>query len=437
VAQIRPFRGLVYDVSRAGAIGELITPPYDVISPERQKAYHDRNPHNIIHLDFGLERPGDDERENKYVRAARMLDEWLDEGSLLRGERPAFYVLEQEYTLEDGRRRKRTGFIGLVKLEELGSGKVLPHERTLSKPRADRLNLLRATRANLSQVFALFGDPAGGVEQELEKASRRPPLFEVDDYQRVTNRLWVLEDEDAIRRVSQVMRDKVLFIADGHHRYETALAYRDEMRKTFPGARGDQPYDYVMMMMVNMDVQEMTILPTHRVVRGLPAGFEEDFLGRSKEFFDVLEVDRGQVHKKVSEMQDLPVELHQLGFLGKEGPLRLLRLKDHGIMGTLVPPEYSDALRMLDVTVLHSLVFDHLLGIDTEIALLRGDISFEKSTEACARQVEDGHYQAAFFLRGTKMEQMREIAARRERMPQKSTFFYPKLPTGLVMYRLD
>lgn len=436
MARVEPFRGIVYDVARAGDIADLITPPYDVISPDEQRAYHARNPYNIIHLDYGLEEPEDARRDCKYLRAARDLDDWLASGVLARETEPSLYVLQQEYRLEDGTTKKRTGFIGLVRLEEFGAGRILPHERTLSKARADRLQLLRAARANLSQVFALFGDPTGTIDGELEKAKRGAPLFEVVDYQSVANRMWRLSDAESIARIVAAMADKVLFIADGHHRYETSLAYRDEMRQTNAGPE-DASYQYVMMMMVNMDVQEMTILPTHRLVRGLPAGFETDFLSRARQYFDIEEVDRGEVARNVRRMQGLPAERHMLGFLTRQGPLHLLTLRDDGIMAALVPPEYSDTWRMLDVAVLHSLVFDHILEIDSEIALVRNDMIFEKSVDRCAALLEQDVYQAAFFLRATKIEQMRETAARGERMPQKSTFFYPKLPTGLVLYRLD
>lgn len=432
MAQIRPFNGILYDVANAGEIGDLITPPYDVISPSEQQTYHDQNPHNIVHIDFGLEIPGD----CKYSRACRMLDQWLQEGMLVRQDEPSLYVLEQGYELEDGTRKKRTGFICLVRLEEFGKGKVLPHERTLSKARADRLQLLRATRANLSQVFALFGDPTGAVDRVLDAAKSSAPLFEVVDYQDVTDRLWQLSDPARIEEVVGAMADKVLFIADGHHRYETSLTYRDEMRDA-AGASGEASYDYIMMMLVNMDVQEMTILPTHRLVRGLPEPFAAGFLAKAEQFFDIEELDRAVTPQTVREMQLLPADCHQLAFLAGDGPLRLLTLKHPDVMDAVVPAEYSDALRLLDVTVLHSLVFDHILGIDSEIALVCSDIIFEKSVAGCMRLVDEGTYQGAFFLRATQIGQMREIAAREERMPQKSTFFYPKLPTGLVINRLE
>lgn len=436
MAVVKPFNGIVYDVSRAGPIEDLITPPYDVIGPEERRAFHERNPHNIIHLDFGLQHPGDDERDNRYVRAATSLSQWLSDGVMTRLAEPSLFVLEQEYELEDGSKKTRTGFVGLVRLEELGAGRILPHERTLSKPRADRLELLRATHANLSQVFALFGDPSGTVDAALATAMGSNPLFEVVDYQSVVNRLWRLSDPSAIQIVVDALSDKVLFIADGHHRYETSLAFRDEMRKA-SGADGESAYDYVMMMLVNMDVQEMTILPTHRVLRGLPSSYLEGFLAKAASFFDIEESDRALAPQQVRRMQQLPAERHALGFLAEGGPFRTLTLKDTGAMDALVASDYSEAWRTLDVAVLHALVFDHVLGIDSEIALLRSDIIFEKSVARCMRLVDDGDYQAAFFLRATKIEQMREIAAREERMPQKSTFFFPKLPTGLVVHCLD
>lgn len=431
MAEVKPFRGIVYD-SAAGDIADLITPPYDVISPDQQRAYHEVNPYNIVHIDFGLAAEGED----KYARAGRLLDEWLESGVLVSRQEPSLYVLEQVYELEDGTRKERTGFIGAVRLEGFGAGKVLPHERTLSKPRADRLQLLRATRANLSQVFALFGDPTGTVDKALATIKDTEPLFEVVDYQSVTNRLWQLTDPAQIDVVVRAMADKALFIADGHHRYETSLAYRDEMRKA-SGDAGEAAYDYVMMMLVNMDVQQMTILPTHRLVRGLPEPFVDEFLAKAEQFFEIEEADRVATPQVVRELQHLPAECHELAFLADEGPLRLLTLKHPDVMDAVVPAEQSDALRLLDVTVLHSLIFDHILRIDSEIALLRTDIAFEKSVAECMRLVDEGAYQGAFFLRATQIEQMREIAAREERMPQKSTFFYPKLPTGLVLNRVE
>ena len=441
MATITPFKGIVYNQSKAGSIGNLVCPPYDIISPSEQQGLYRKSPYNVVRLEFGLESPGDTDTDNRYTRAAALFDEWFKTGILRQSETPAVYIYEMEYTV-GGAVRKLRGLICLVRIEDYDSGVVKPHETTLSGPKTDRLNLLRACQASFSQIFSLFSDPEGKVSGVLAKSDRRPDM-EVKNGDGVTHRVWTLSDKNDIEVVVREMTDKPFFIADGHHRYDTALNYRNEQRKAAGAFTGNEPYNYVAMYLARMEDPGLTILPAHRALFNLSdfdsQRFEEDL----NRYFNIERID----FDKKTESKDRQTVLetmthradhtHVFGMRVKgEHSFYLLTLRNETDMDALLPDK-SAAYRRLDVSILHHLVIDKLLGIKMETHKLGLNIEYIKDADEADKRVHDGVAEIVFFMNPTKVNEVKEVAAAGERMPQKATYFYPKLMTGLVMHKLD
>ncbi len=430
MADIRPFKGILYDPEKIDGYESAVAPPYDVISKDEQMALLRRHKFNIVRLILPQDMPGDNPMSNKYTRAGSLLDTWLDRGVLRRDDEPAIYIYRQDYEFQ-GQNFKRLGFIALAKIEELGSGRIMAHEKTLAGPKADRLNLIRATNANLSQVFSLYSDPEEKVDDLLGELAAAPPDVEFS-FQSVEQRLWRVTDADAISAVAAHMRDKSLFIADGHHRYETALNYRNEMRDRTGLRDGNQPFDYVMMMFVNMDSDGLTILPTHRVLRNLPKINEEKFRANLSHFFDVTPLGSlGDLLKAMSERRDR----HAMGaYIGRKS-YTLLTVSDERQIELAIDGQHSRAWKLLDVSILHGLVIGRILGLRG--TNMENGIKFTVDEKEAVKLVDEGGYQAAFFLNPPDISQIRSIARSGETMPQKSTYFYPKLLSGLVINKLQ
>ncbi|MDI3280095.1 MAG: DUF1015 domain-containing protein, partial [Bacillota bacterium] len=342
-------------------------------------------------------------------------------------------------------RRRRRGFIALLKLVELDRGVVLPHEKTLSGPKQDRLRLMRACHANFSQVFALYADPARQGEAVLEEAVRKlPPLYDFADEEGVAHRLWAVEDSQTIAALQELLRERPVYIADGHHRYETALLYRDERRRQEGTAAGPQPYDYVMMMFVNLDGEGLTIFPTHRLLKGLVGLKPGEFLARAEEHFQrhllpFPEGEEGQEEAVAAFLQVLAREGEKVPALGVYAggeEFHLLSLRGPQVLEAELP-HLAPALRELDVTVLHALLLERILGVTEEEQREQKYITYTRDAVEAVRAVREGRYQLAFLLNPTRVEQVKAVAEAGETMPQKSTYFYPKLITGLVMNSLE
>ena len=389
MAEIRPFKALRFDTEKAGNISELVCPPYDIISEEQRQQYIAKNPHNIIRLELPK---GDD----PYGEASRVLDDWLEKGILRQDEKEAVYIYEEEFTV-NGETKKFKGCIVRVKLEEFSKGIVLPHEETLSKAKEDRFNLMKATNCNFSQIYSLYMDEQHEITSRLDKLSSGAPVNELTDSDNVTHRLWTATDKDEIDAVCKAFADKKLYIADGHHRYETALNYRNYCREN---NIGDENRDYVMMMLVDMEHPGLVVLPTHRLVRDLPS-FD------SKKAF---------------------------AFYCGDKSYSLMVLRDNNAVSELLPNK-SKALQGLDVTVLHTLVLEKIFGIDAENMAKQINLTYVKQFDDAVKSVDSGKAQCAFILNPTRVTEIRDVAAAGEKMPQKSTYFYPKLITGLVMNR--
>jgi len=434
VADVQPFPGLRYNLERIGDLSAVISPPYDVISPEEQQLYYRRSPYNVIRLEHGEERPGDSPQDNKYLRAAATLREWLEEGILVKEERPAFYLVQHSFPFQDTL-RTRWGLMARVRLEELGTGSIRLHEMTMREPARDRLALLRACQANFSPVMGLFRHRRRELPRLFAPAIAQPPSMSATDSYGVTYSIRLVSDEDTVARVRRFFAAKTIYIADGHHRYETALAYSKEQSARRSPAAGEGS-NFILMNLADAADPDLVMLSTHRLVRGieadrmahLEAEFEacfhlellpprETLAETLTNWFDALQGQRGVA----------------FGLYGlHKGHLCLLAARDQRTLSEMMPPIWPELLRSLDVSILHWVVLRGMLGIDSVEKQERCLDYTRDGLEALAR-VDSGEYQLAFFLNRCSIASILAVADAGFRVPQKSTYFYPKTPTGLVI----
>lgn len=435
MATTLPFRGLRYNTPQALDLALVTAPPYDVISPEEQDDLYQTHPYNIVRLILGKDEPNDDDHENRYTRAARHLKEWVDKDILVREQHPAFYLYEQEFTA-GGHTHVRRGFIARVALEEFGEGSIYPHEQTFAGPKADRLKLLKATRTNLSQVMALHPDPRNEVAAVFDRLPLASPDLHVVDHEGVINRAWVVTDEAGAAEVTELMSSRPLFIADGHHRYSTALEYRRWLRSQGEQVGSHHPANFTSMMCISMSDPGLVILPNHRVLWNLPEiNAEELEKVLAKHFnwttFSGAEAVSGRMEDHLSNCENAALGIYLRG--DQNG--YVAELKDPAIM-TRIVPDHSEAWRTLDVSVLHRLVLDRLLTSALgDLDDLKIDY-MQRSGDAFDAVHEDGAA-AAILVRPATMDQVQAIAAGGELMPQKATHFYPKILSGIVANPLD
>ncbi len=425
MADIQAFRAFRYDLGRAGALSDLIAPPYDVIDPALQEALYQRSPYNVIRVDLSKETPGDTDANNRYTRAAQALRDWRREGIIVQDSARSLYVYHQEFEVE-GQRFTRRGFMARVRLEPFGSGRIFPHEQTLSGPKEDRLKLTQATAMNLSQVFGLFPDGEEGVQSRLDAAIGRALPLEACDHLGVISRLWPVTDQGVVSAVTGLMGPKPIFIADGHHRYETALRYLDESRQKGDVAGPDSPANFVLMMLVSMQDPGLIILPTHRLVSGIGPLTSAQLRSLLGEHFEMETVGQGDVGAR--EAWEL-IEAHGgqdlLGFgTMADDHWHIARFRSPPMMADLAP-EHSAAWRGLGVSILHVAVLEKLLpaagrgpAVCRYVHLLR-----EVTEAANAKQC-----QLAVLVPPATMSHVEQIAGNLEKMPPKSTYFYQRFP---------
>ena len=439
MAEISPFHAIHYNSLKIPDLAAVVTQPYDKISAEMQSRYYDRSPYNLVRIIRGRNRPEDGPADNVYTRAAGDFSAWLRQGVLTSTPEPAIYPYTQEYEVpgQRGSRKCRRGFSALLRLEDYSAGVVHRHEETLSGPKADRLELLKATRAHFGQIFLLYSDPAGEVEQLLGKTMQAKPWEEASDDYHTRHAVWRASGPEAAE-VARLMHPKKLVIADGHHRYETALAYRDLCRKLRPG---DERSEYVMATFIRMETDGLTILPTHRLVHSLTTFDWAEFSNEARTVFDWEDIG---VRPPVKEWA--PRVLGKLAESGRKRPsflayggpgrLALLSLRhDFDLAGAL--PDVAPTLRGLDVVLLHRLVLERLLGIDRQAVREEKNLSYHREAELATPEVDQGRGQVAFLLNPTPVEAVHANALAGCPMPQKSTDFYPKLLSGLTIYWLD
>ncbi len=453
MADVRPLRALHYDLSVVGALGDVVAPPYDVIDAAQRAALIARSPFNVVAVDLPRAptagKGGADGQESvsseladPYRAAGELFESWRLQGAVVRDSQPAIWAHTQQYTGPDGVAQTRRGFFCRVRVEEYGAGRVRPHERTHPGPKKDRLRLTRATRANMSPIFSLYSDPAGAAWRALEPVTAQAPWGEATDAEGTVHRLWRVADEAVIAAVQAAARDSELLIADGHHRYETARAYAEEV-----GGEGD--HRYVLMCLVALEDPGLTVFPTHRLVKGLDAARREALADALRRDFELTEVPLDQLAPTPAEMplrqlSPTPAEplgqlaptpgedLLQLGYIDShtQRPLRLT-LKDQAIADAALPG-FSEAYRRLDTGVLEALLLKGALGLSDEDISHLHDFRYARERRRGDRAGASGEYDVAFLMRPTPVAQVRDVAAAGENMPPKSTFFFPKLLTGLL-----
>ncbi|MDO9573586.1 MAG: DUF1015 domain-containing protein [Candidatus Contubernalis sp.] len=434
MAEVVPFKGIRYNSLIIKDLNQVITPPYDVIKEKAQQIFYEKNPFNIIRLEYGLTFADDDEKNNVYSRAKTDFTHWLEQGVIIRDEQPSFYLYETDFTLHE-KRVTRRGFFSCVKVEDFQKKVVLPHEQTMSKPKEDRLNLLRACEANFSPIFGLYPDKTHGLENIFDNLEEDPQInFQDDDGNQ--HRLWVIQDSCTIELIKEILKDKQIFIADGHHRYETALTYSKEMELA-----GKQGYDYVLMGLVNLYNPGLMVLPTHRLVKNIEGFNLEEFLYKSSADFHISEMLIPSENKKeamvnfLATLEKSGIDNHAFGLYGGEGILYLLTLKDEEAMEKM-NINYSRDWKGLDVSVLQIMIFEKHLHIQDAMRERESHLTYERDEISAIESVDNGSHQLAFFMNPTKVDELTAVAGGGERMPQKSTFFYPKLGTGLVINKL-
>lgn len=432
MANIFPFRALRYDPARV-SIADVVTQPYDKISPKMQERYYSSSPHNLVRVILGKSEPGDNGQHNVYTRAASNLKKWRAEGILVRDSDPSIYLYTQTFTIpgdSSGTQFERRGFIAAGQLEAYDQNVVFRHEQTLSKPKADRLKLLRATQSHFGQIFMLYSDPAGAIDAVL--AQDGAPDVEIRDEYDVIHRMWKVSHQATIKRVQGAMADKKLIIADGHHRYETALNFRNEMRQQF-GVLPDTPYERLMMTFVNMDSTGLVVLPTHRVVFGLEGLDIVTTIMKLKKYFNV---------EDLGPLTDVKAATDRLRDAG-QNQSALLAVTDSTFLLSAHPHQESDALsgqsarqRILDVVQLHKLVLEETLGMSEEDIRNQKHLKYVREAREAIEEVRRGA-NFAFLMNPVRMQQVRDIAFSGEVLPQKSTDFFPKLLSGLTIYSLE
>jgi uncharacterized protein (DUF1015 family) len=440
MAELFPFRAYRYNPAKTDP-ARVLTQPYDKITPEMQKRYAAASPYNLITVEKGPTHDGD-MPSDVYGRATKALEEWVAAKILLQDPSPAFYAYFQEFDVPGTTQQHiRKGLIALCRLEDYSSGVVFRHEQTLAGPKVDRLELLRRTRVHTGQLFMLYDDPVDRLDAILEGVSKAPPTMDMRDEFGVVHYIWRIDDERTITEIQSAMSDRKLVIADGHHRYETALAYRNEQRAKHSAANPDADYEKVMMTLVNSHSKGLTILPTHRVVAGLPKFDFAVLLKSLAEFFDIREIPlEGTATRRATTARE------QLGFAGVSGRaigayaggdmFALLVLKPSADLAQALP-NASLRQRELDVVLLHDYILDKGLGISAESVRQETNTRYERETATAMSAVAEGRAQVCFLLNPVHVEQVMQMALAGEVLPQKSTDFYPKMLSGVTIYRLE
>ncbi|HYV39206.1 MAG TPA: DUF1015 domain-containing protein [Gemmataceae bacterium] len=430
MADIRAFRGFRYDLGRVGSLSDVIAPPYDVINADLQQALYDRSPFNTVRLILNKELPTDNDNNNRYTRAAQHLRDWQSDRILVQDSARSLYVYHQEFEVE-GQRHTRKGFMARVRLERFGEGRIYAHEETMAGPKADRLKLFHATGMNLSQIFGLFPDDKGEVQTQLDRAVGRALPLEATDHLGVVSRLWPVTDQHVVSQVTGLMGPKPIFIADGHHRYETALRYLEDKRKAGEVADADSPANYVLMMLVSMSDPGLLILPTHRLVSGLPWLTAEQLRPILEPHFDLTQIGHGNdAARETWEAIEMDGSQNLLGFgTVADGIWQTARFKSPQLMAALAK-EHSAAWQGLGVSILHVAVLGKLLtGMQPTCRFVH--LLDEVTTAVVGREC-----QLAVLVPPAGMEHVEQIAGNLEKMPPKSTYFYPKVLSGLVFNSL-
>jgi len=436
MAIVAPFKGLTYDFKALGDPSSLVAPPYDVISEEEQEAFYRAHPNNVIHLILGKRRTGDSDWDNRYTRSADCLKRWETEDVLIRSDKPSMYVTSHTfYPTEGSEPKTRLGLIALVRIEDEGSGVILPHEKTFSAHKDDRLKLMRACNAQFSQIFSLYEDPENRVTDALREVIEGQALLSFDFKDGSHHAMWTLQHPPVFKELAEALSDKRIFIADGHHRYETARNYRNSMRARYGYRPPNRSYEFVMMYLTGMDDEGLMIRPSHRVIKRCDTFSPGPFFEKIRQWFEIEEMPFSVASFKRALAQrgqsGSTIGLFHRG--GENLFLFTLKPEKRDEMGDDLHP----SLKQLDVLVLSRFLLQRTLGFTLEDLNNEEIFHYESSLTKAVNMVESGSHQMAFLLNPTRIEQVKEVAGSRLIMPRKSTYFYPKAITGLVFNKID
>jgi len=442
MADIIPFRGILYNSRKINNMSDVVAPPFDIISDQEQLEYHENHPHNIIRLTLGKTHENDTSTNNRYTRAANCFNKWLSAHIMERDKTPAFYFTAMEFPFEN-KTVTRYGLIALVGLEPFEKGVVLPHEKTFPNVKSERLELMKACHANFSPIFSLYSDNENLVFDKLKNATFNKTADNVfTDNNGQKHFLWRITDKAVHRYVSEALKDKIIYIADGHHRYETALNYRDWLSAQHPNFNGDHPANYVMMYLCSMEDPGLIILPAHRMLNEVSAAARGSLIKKAKAYFDIITIPYKDGQREEARAQFISIltsnnSKNCIGvFMKDRRELYLLTLKQ-GVMDQMFTDELPEVIRNIDVTVLSRLIFMEILGFDQSRHDDEKLIAYSSIAKDAIDAVDAGRHDIAFILNPTKIQQVRNIAEAGLIMPRKATYFFPKVITGQALNKLD
>jgi len=442
MAEIVPFIGTRYDSKVMGDVGMFVCPPYDIITPTIQDELYRRHKYNFVRLVLGKELPTDDEYSNRYERSARYFREWKNEGILVEEEELSFYLMEQEFTAPSGEKHRRRGFYAAVKIDEAPQAKIRPHEQTFPGPKADRLKLLRATQCNLSPILVLCPDPKKRILSFLSEKMNTRSVEQFVDTDGIHARLWICQNPSDIQFLQEAVRDQIFLIADGHHRYETTQAYRVEMRQAVGKRHKNMPFDYAMMFVASMEDEGLVVLPTHRALSPeMGAGIDlAEIMGDLETYFTVepLAVNLDQPEKAAKQLLDQIVPRRpkqvRMAMVLSNRAVHILTLKPNVKLDEVIGLEdLAPSIRNLDLSILHRFIINQIWVGNPEIELDEADVIYARDAAVILDTVRRRHACVGFLLNAPRIDQIREIAEEGFLMPHKSTFFYPKIPSGVVV----
>jgi uncharacterized protein (DUF1015 family) len=443
MAIIAPFQGLTYNFKKMGDMSRLTAPPYDVINEQEQEEYYSIHPNNVIRLILGKKRTGDSELDNRYTRSADDMKKWEKDDILVRSDSPAMYLTAHDYNPGDGKGpRTRWGLITLVRIEEEGSRVILPHEKTFSAHKDDRLHLMKACNAQLSQIFGLYDDSENIISECVADAGGSAPDVSFDFKDGTSHRMWIIKDQSFFKKAADAMMDKSIFIADGHHRYETSRNFRNLMREKYGAGNGDKPYDYVMMYLSDMNDNGLTILATHRLVKEYQEFNKEVFLNSARQYFNITEMpvdgpgDSDRLAEFGKALDAAGRETSAIGFYYHKSDRYYILSLLPGAMD-MSEEAIHPSLKKLDVIVLTRLALNNCLGFTKDDLDNDKLIKYVSNMADSISLIQSGDCKMAFLLNPTRIDQVKEVASNFLTMPRKSTFFYPKVISGLVFNKID
>ncbi len=434
MVEVTPFKGILYNKEKIDKLDDVMSPPYDIISKEMQSKLYDKNPYNFVRLTLNKINPDDNEINNRYTRAKALFEEWLNKSILLKSDRAAIFPYKISYKIK-GRTRTMNGFFVLLKLDP-SYKMVKAHERTLSKPKADRLNLMRACKTNFEPIQLLYIDKDDTIRKRIDENINKP-IIDVEGYDGFNHKLWKIEDEDIISMIKNRLDDEILFIADGHHRYQTAIDFANEMKEKTGNKDENASFNYRMVILANMFDEGLSILPTHRLVKKSDVKIES-LIENLRKYFIIDEktvdtsLDSVNLSKKIKSEIETDKQ-HKFAIYAK-GKYYILTLKDEKIMDDFAP-DRSKTWRTLDVSILHKIVLEHIVGITQDN--LENHLRYTRVDEEAIDFVKKEKFDFSILMNATKIDELKSIADAGEHMPQKSTYFLPKMLSGLVLYKMD